>query len=48
MTNDIAYQQFLAWFRSRWPEFEHPLDSAYECYLRGRRDEKVAQTDDEL
>lgn len=29
-------EQFEAWFRKRWPEFDHPTDSAFEVWQAAR------------
>jgi len=30
-------EKFEAWFKARWPEFEHPTTSAFEVWQESRR-----------
>jgi hypothetical protein len=31
------HEKFEAWFKARWPEFEHPTTSAFEVWQASRR-----------
>ena len=47
------YLKFMEWFSMRWPQFDKPLTSAFECYKKGREDLLAEQRlgsllDDEL
>jgi hypothetical protein len=35
-------EQFELWFRKRWPEFEHPTNSAWEAWEAGAAAEREA------